>query len=257
MKDTIEKVNKYLEKAPEGRLKVQRHRAKYCYFQEYVREDDGTYVKKYISQKDVDFAKALAQKGYFLKVKPILEKNLRALELFLQRYDEAAVTSIFDTLTRERKALVEPIGFSVQDQLKSWRNEVYEPYLKYQENMKYETEQGEMVRSKSEVIIANILYQHREKILYKYERPLELFNHGEKEIFHPDFTIINVRTGKITYWEHAGRMDEPRYAEEFVRKMNLYMDNQIIPGKNLIVTYETYHITLNVSTVKKMIEQLL
>lgn len=246
-----------MEKTPEGRLKPQRKRAKTYYCQEYVSKDDGTYVKKYISQKDVDFVKALAQKGYYMKVKPLLEKNLRALELFVQRYDETAVTSIFDTLTEERKALVEPIGLSVQEQLKRWSNEVYEPYLKYQENMKYETEQGEMVRSKSEVIIANILYHYRNQILYKYERPLELLNHGEEEIVHPDFTIINIQTGKITYWEHAGRMDEPRYAVDFVKKMNLYMDNQIIPGKNLIVTYETYHTTLNVSSVKKMIEQLL
>ena len=126
-----------MEKTPEGRLKPQRKRAKTYYCQEYVSKDDGTYVKKYISQKDVDFVKALAQKGYYMKVKPLLEKNLRALELFVQRYDETAVTSIFDTLTEERKALVEPIGLSVQEQLKRWSNEVYEPYLKYQEKVEY------------------------------------------------------------------------------------------------------------------------
>ena len=88
----------------------------------------------------------------------------------------------------------------------------------YPENLRYETERGDVVRSKSEVIIANILYQNREHILYKYERPLEIVENGRKKTIYPDFTIINKNTGKITYWEHAGRMDDPYYANDFVKK---------------------------------------
>ena len=119
---------------------------------------------------------------------------------------------IYDILTEERKRLVTPVKVSIKEKLRIWENECYEPYQKYQENLKYETDNGELVRSKSEVIIANILAKNKEHLLYKYERPLELMINGQLQTIHPDFTIINVHTGKITYWEHAGRMDDARYA---------------------------------------------
>ena len=62
-----------------------------------------------------------------------------------------------------------------------WEDEKYEKNTKYFENLKFETDQGELVRSKSEVIIANLLYQNLHHILYKYERPLEL-NKGKDVI---------------------------------------------------------------------------
>lgn len=37
---------------------------------------------------------------------------------------------------------------------------------------------------------------------------------GHTQTIHPDFTIINIHTGKITYWEHAGRMDDAQYADD-------------------------------------------
>ena len=40
--------------------------------------------------------------------------------------------------------------------------------------MIFETDHGEKVRSKSELIIANILFQNRDHLLYKYEKPIEL-----------------------------------------------------------------------------------
>ena len=85
-----------------------------------------------------------------------------------------------------------PIRISVNEKLRIWQNESYEPYQKYKENLKYETDNGETVRSKSEVIIANILAKNNEHLLYKYERPLEVVIAGHTQTIHPDFTIINI-----------------------------------------------------------------
>lgn len=106
-------------------------------------------------------ARVLAQKGYYEKVKPLLERNLQALETLAKTYDTDVVDYVYDALIEERRVLVNPVQISAEEQRRQWNSEVYEPYLKYQENLKYETEKGEMVRSKSEVIIANILHQHR------------------------------------------------------------------------------------------------
>ena len=113
-----------------------------------------------------------------------------------------------------------------------------------------------MVRSKSELIIANILYKNREMLKYKYERPLELMIERHTQTIYPDFTILNVRTGKLVYWEHAGRMDDPRYAANFVKKINTYIDNEIIPGKDLIVTYETVNSPIVIQHIQLQIEIL-
>ena len=107
------------------------------------------------------------------------------------------------------------------------------------------------------MIIADILYQNKEHILYKYERPLEIMINGKKTIIYPDFTIINLKTGKITYWEHAGMMDNPKYASSFVWKVNTYLENGIIQGINLIFTYETSENPLNTQYVLAMIDGLL
>ncbi len=71
---------------------------------------------------------------------------------------------------------------------------------------------------------------------------------------YPDFTIISRRTGKILYWEHDGRMDDPKYAEKAVRKINSYIRNGIIPGEKLILTFETEKIALSDDTIYRIIE---
>ena len=62
------------------------------------------------------------------------------------------------------------------------------------------------MRSKSEVIIANLL--HAKGINYHYEEPLEF----DGITNYPDFTIEDGSTGKTYYWEHLGMLNDPRPA---------------------------------------------
>lgn len=55
--------------------------------------------------------------------------------------------------------------------LLDWEKEAYEVNQRYPESLRFETDHGEMVRSKSELIISNALARE-EMFLYKYERPL-------------------------------------------------------------------------------------
>ena len=101
------------------------------------------------------------------------------------------------------------------------------------------------------------MYQNRRDIIYKYEKPLEIVEKGRMKTIYPDFSIMNVHTGKIVYWEHAGLMDDAFYANEFVRKMNMYSLNGLIPGKDVVVTYETSLTPLDIKVVNKLIKELL
>lgn len=248
-------INQELENAPSGSLKIQRRGNKIYYYHQVKRE--GTYVKKYIEQKNKGFAIALAKKGYYEKVKPLLEKELDALETFEKSYDENMVNDLYDSMIEARKQMVDPVRMSAGEILKKWETEVYEMNHNYQENLIYRTDHGENVRSKSELIIANMLNRYSEHLRYKYERPLELTIYGEKRIIHPDFTVLNIHTGKMTYWEHVGMMDEPNYASGFVRKVNSYMENGIVPGKDLLFTFETSDCPINTQNVLVLIESML
>lgn len=102
----------------------------------------------------------------------------------------------------------------------------------YEANMIHKTFRGELVRSKSEVIIADALYHN--KVEYEYEK--ELIINGIRKI--PDFTMNDAETGDCVYWEHCGMMTDDDYRKRWEAKKALYEKNGIVEGENLIVTYD-------------------
>ena len=257
LKKTVNMIDKFLEDAPKGCLKYQIKAGKAYYYQKYKNEEENSYVVHYIERKDEKLAMKLAQKGYFLMIKPLLEKEIKALEQFLESYNTRDVEEVYDGLAEERKKLVTPVRMSKKELINKWESEKFELYKGYEENLKYETEGGEIVRSKSEVIIANLLYSKRNVLRYKYESPLDVRKNGRLFTIHPDFTIMNINTGKVVYWEHAGCMDNVEYVNDFIYKVNTYISNNIIPGKNLIITYETLDSPLNINTIKILISKVI
>ena len=61
----------------------------------------------------------------------------------------------------------------------------------------------------------------------------------------------------MIYWEHAGRMDDPYYANEFVKKMNTYIANGLMPGRDVVVSFETLNSPLDIKVVKQLIQQVI
>ena len=108
---------------------------------------------------------------------------------------------------------------------------------------------GEHVRSKSEVIIADRLYA--KGIPYKYECPLQIGN----RIIHPDFTILRLSDRKIIYHEHCGMMDDPNYAKDMVNRINLYSTADIYLGDRLFFTLETSETPLDIRHLDELIEK--
>lgn len=98
----------------------------------------------------------------------------------------------------------------------------------YEAGKIHEALSGDMLRSKSEVIIANLL--HERNVPFKYEQPLFA---GDGTLRLPDFTIT--WAGKTYYWEHLGRLDLTDYAEEWKQKRVWY--ERWFPGQ-LVTTEE-------------------
>ena len=90
-----------------------------------------------------------------------------------------------------------------------------------EERLIHRTTRGDAVRSKSEVIIANML--HAKGIDYLYEAPLELAGVTK----YPDFTIEDDDTGITYYWEHCGMLHDPGYRRRWEAKKEWYQNQGI------------------------------
>ena len=108
----------------------------------------------------------------------------------------------------------------------------------------YTTADGNRVRSKSEVIICNLLASAG--ITYKYEEPL-LYGDGKR--ISPDFTIY-LPDGTIRYWEHLGMLGNEEYDARWTDKLQIY--ERYFLGQ-LIKTYESGTLSKDVET---LIEEL-
>ena len=104
----------------------------------------------------------------------------------------------------------------------------------YEEGKVQATLSEYLVRSKSEVIIANLLVTN-ELSSFKYET---LLYAPDKTFYLPDFTI-NVN-GKTYFWEHVGMLHLPKYKQRWEEKLKWYEKH--FPNQ-LITTYESENLT--------------
>ena len=144
-------------------------------------------------------------------------------------------------------------GYFAKDKLpvsmQKWCAESYETNSSHPENLIHTTLAGHKVRSKSEVIIANLLYTNH--IPYRYEAALAL---NELTVY-PDFTILHPTTQQFFYWEHFGMMDKNNYCDAACNKLKSYCYNGIFPSMQLITTYETGKVPIRSEQVQQIITQ--
>ena len=129
-----------------------------------------------------------------------------------------------------------------------------------EEGLIHRTKRGDLVRSKSEVIIANeLLAQGIDR--YEYEAPLPLTDGKTR---YPDFTIVDDDTGARYYWEHLGLLHNPDYAARWKRKLDAYREASILPheeggGKagTLIVTRDDERGGIDTQAIADRIREVL
>lgn len=106
--------------------------------------------------------------------------------------------------------------------------DVKRPHL---EALIHRTRKGVAVRSKSEVVVADILESIG--ISYVYEEPL-YSRFDPKDFRLPDFTVSF--EGDTFYWEHLGMLNIPSYRDAWARKLEWYELNgfskQLITSKD-------------------------
>lgn len=173
---------------------------------------------------------------YVYIVIPARESHLLSMELLYTALTRAQkhVTiflqqdiSTLTTLSHVEKSAVRKINSSVFS-FNPLPDELLYSGDWFKEEKKLSTLSKYFVRSKSEVIIANILVA--EEVPFIYEEPLFA---PDGSMYLPDFTVVF--RGESYYWEHVGRLDIPDYKAHWEKKEKWY--NTHFPGK-LITTYE-------------------
>ncbi|MCD8230340.1 MAG: hypothetical protein LUD14_00670 [Clostridiales bacterium] len=249
LESAIKQADAFLQEAPEGQLKIAEKGNRHQYYLWRKEEKEKYPNGRYIKNCEKELVGMLAQKSYYQKVLNVAKYRLKKLEKCFEDYEEDELTKIYEQLKPSRKKLVQPIRLPDDMFIKQWENVTYKKRVFAPGDQEIYTEKGERVLSKSEKILADKFYLM--KIPYRYEYPLELSGMG---IVHPDFMLLNKRTRKEYYWEHLGMMDDQEYCVNAIRRIEIYEKNNILPGKQLILTYETKSCPLNIKVVERLIE---
>lgn len=153
--------------------------------------------------------------------------------LALRQYVFSDIASRFTNLLRTPAYKAARLPADIPDGLSGSKREFLE------ERLIHRTIRGEMVSSKNELVIANILYgmEREGHLRYEVEPPLPFDGANGR---HADFQIY--AKGQNWFWEHCGMLDIVHYRNRWNRKKRVYAENgyTVYSNKNtcgrLIVT---------------------
>jgi len=121
--------------------------------------------------------------------------------------------------------------------------------IPYVEGLIHKTLSGIIVRSKSEVIIADALY--KENIPFEYEKLLVANNHR----CIPDFTFVDA-SGDTIIWEHLGMLDNPSYMASWKKKLSFYESIGYYEGENLFTTRDRDGGSIDSNEIQEMVDKI-
>ncbi len=241
-----------LSRAPAGRLRMSRNSNKMQCF--HVTEKTSLHGE-YIPVCKSKLAKSLAQKDYDKKILKEISLQLKAAQKFASVYSPERIDAVYTCLSPVRQSLVNPVRLPDADYIALWQSEKYTGKSFTDDNLGLQTCRGDLVRSKSELIIADALF--RFDVPYKYERPIDMSTKKGKIRMFPDFTCLNVRLRKEIIWEHFGKMDDAEYSSKVALKMNSFLLNNFMIGDNLIFSMESEGCAFDAKKAELMIKKYL
>lgn len=231
----IEKLEQELPHSP-GCIVRKGSKKQYTYWQ--IRQN-GRQVQQYVKagrlpevMKQIQVMKA--KKSRLRELRQFLSELKRMLRDVQLRWQE--VLSEYREKRARRDA--EKVGRAAAKEAASKK--------KYAPNYHHLTDKGDYVASKSEEIIANVMYAAG--VRYEYERELVI----DEVRLKPDFTVWR-EDGSMVIWEHAGLLGDVGYRKQFERKLDLYKKAGFTQMKSLIVTYDENG-AFSAATARRMIE---
>lgn len=231
LEQELKAVEVELKYLPKGRLVCEKQGGKYRFVKElYV---DKKRRRKNLKPDDPELT-GLVRRRIFEAKYERLKESVKALKAAAAGVKDFNLNFVLFELKKTLPALDDNvISAALSDgEPDSWAAASYDK-LSYQDERTvwHTTTFGLRVRSKSELLIAEML--HKYNLPFRYEQMLYFDNSS----LAPDFTIKR-SDGKLFYWEHEGLTDSQDYLNRQLKKSQIYAMNRIVPWNNLIVTYD-------------------
>ena len=245
--EMISRINNTLSRLPAGKLRIKDGDRPHYYHVTPNSRSGGDYIKA----SNRELAVQLAQRDYLTRTLRAAECELDVISRFEERHLLFQPESVYETLKPCRQALVDPINLSDSEFAKRWAAEPYDGKSFAPDDPTFYSPRDERMRSKSEVLISNILTDLG--VPYRYEAPLTLKN---GKTIYPDFTILRIRSRKVCYFEHCGRMDDSDYLHRFIKREQQYITNGLIPGRDVFMSFESANDPLNTLSLREELRAL-
>ncbi len=120
------------------------------------------------------------------------------------------------------------------------------------ENLQYVSSSGILVRSKSELLIADTYTALR--IPFFYESRIYL---KDGSFITSDFKAFSPSKGRWMYHEHAGMITLPEYRNRFYKKMEDYISVNLYPQHDVLFTFDNPDGTINMQLIQILIRQFM
>jgi hypothetical protein len=248
LQDYISKTNDALKNAPKGLIRLQSSKG---YPRFYYYKDKSDTRGKYLSADNIGLISSIYQRDYYckllLKLQTLQKKLHRNIEFDL--YPE--LDEVYYSFSSVKQELITPIIPDINTFIEQWYQEHPGGKNPIPNSSKLTTNRGEIVRSKSEKIIADRL--HALRIPYVYESTIFL---GD-EMKSPDYLVLNKRTRQTFVWEHLGLCDVPEYAQKNMLKIYQYELNDYLVGESLILSFESNDYPLDSKDIDRKIQSFL
>lgn len=226
---------------PAGRLHQEKHVGRTYYYHIVGKGQERT--RKGIT-KNHKLIYQLARKEYLLSIMKKHDNYVEQMNRIFPKMDFDAWQDAVEEVSKKYPALA-PEVFILGDK--------YEPHPTCKSNMFiggtiHRTQRGVMVRSKSELFIADMLEYLGIPYQYEVELPYDDYH------LCPDFMVIRPRDGKIIFWEHFGMTYDEEYLRKMDLKLNRYRNMGIRPWDNLMISYDRADGSLDAGVIRALVE---
>lgn len=247
LEQVIQNKTESLKNAPKGKLYISKSNGSFQFYLAGENKEHENTRKKchYLNKSNEKMLQKLCQRDYDELILERLKKEQASIENLINLYTSETNFPLC------KMNYAQPVSLCDENYKNSWQNIAFSKKQQFPEGDYFETSFGLKVRSKSELLIAEMLKQKGIPFRYEMKLPLKDFT------VHPDFYCLNVRIRKEFVWEHFGLMDNEEYATNAVEKIYEYAASGYQLGKNLVATFETSKVPLNTKKVMKIIEDFL
>ena len=248
MQIELEECNNKLSILPKGHLDLQYSKKGtrlYWIKNERVRGSVKR-VPKRLTISDFSIAKGLRDRRFYTLKKHALETNLKWWNHLQNHFIPFDEESLLCKLKEPYKSLP---GF--EHFLGTEHTAVQSENPSFPQHLIHSNSIGELFRSKSEMHISELLLSMN--INYRYE--MKLILSGETK--YPDFTIKKPGSNERKYIEYFGMLENSDYAKNTLEKINWYLTNGFVPGKNILFLFENTSSGIDLLATQNQIEMLI